>query len=935
MYRIIRLFFFCLFGFCVLKISAQELPPIQVFTSEDYNAENQNWSISQADDKTVYIANNEGLLEYNGAAWTLYPSPNGSVMRSVKVVGDRIYSGNYMEFGFWQKSEIGLLNYTSLSNGSNIELIEDEQFWSIVEFDDFILFRSLNRIYIYNTDDETFRVINSNYTITNISKANGSLYFQRLNDGLYKLENGKDVLISNNDIVKNKVIVGVFPIEDGLNIQTQDEGMYQFKNSIFTRPNGFDNNALNEFSVYTSIMLNDGTYALGTISNGVVHISSDGQIKYQISQNEGLSNNTVLSLFEDLDGNIWLGLDNGIDCLNINSPFKIFNDDEGKLGTVHASAVFNGNLYLGTNQGLFFKNLNSKNDFSFIEGTQGQVWSLFEYQDTLFCGHNFGTFIINNTNAVKISNIQGTWGLRPIENRPNLLLQGNYNGLHILEKKNNTWSFRNKIEGFDISSRFFELADQDHILVSHEYKGIFNIKVNSDFTEIVNVVEDTLHKGHDSGLLKYNGEVLYAYNKGVFKYENLTNTLVRDSILSAIYNTDTYISGKLVADRSSHKLWGFSKTALKYITPGKLSSKPEINEIEISHSQRNTKVNYENIIPLNNENYLLGTSSGYMVLDLKQKNEVKYSVKINTITNGSLEHTDQLVNQSVEGDFKSAYNNFEFSFSVPGFDKFSVTKYQYQLEGIYDDWSSWSTSSKENFKNLPFGDYIFRVRAKVGEHVSENIESYTFTINRPWYLSNLALLLYGVAIMLFSFSMHIFYKTYYRKQREKILLKTQRELELKELENQQQLMRFKNETLEQDVKSKNRELAVSTMSLIKKNEFLNTIKEELKKAEGNQDVNKVIKIIDKNINNTNDWKLFEEAFNNADKDFLKKVKSKHESLTPNDLKLCAYLRLNLSSKEIAPLLNISPRSVEVKRYRLRKKMNLPHEASLTNYILEI
>ena len=81
--------------------------------------------------------------------------------------------------------------------------------------------------------------------------------------------------------------------------------------------------------------------------------------------------------------------------------------------------------------------------------------------------------------------------------------------------------------------------------------------------------------------------------------------------------------------------------------------------------------------------------------------------------------------------------------------------------------------------------------------------------------------------------------------------------------------------------------------------------------------------------------MFEEAFNNADKDFLKKVKSRHATLTSNDLRLCAYLRLNLSSKEIAPLLNISPRSVEVKRYRLRKKMELEHDVNLTDYILSI
>ena len=137
------------------------------------------------------------------------------------------------------------------------------------------------------------------------------------------------------------------------------------------------------------------------------------------------------------------------------------------------------------------------------------------------------------------------------------------------------------------------------------------------------------------------------------------------------------------------------------------------------------------------------------------------------------------------------------------------------------------------------------------------------------------------------------------------------------------------------MKNKNREVGISTMSLIKKNEFLNSIKKELKKVEDKKDIKHIINIIDRNLNNTDDWNLFEEAFNNADKDFLKKIKLLHTSLTSNDLRLCAYLRLNLSSKEIAPLLNISARSVEVKRYRLRKKMGLSHESNLSDYILEI
>ena len=196
------------------------------------------------------------------------------------------------------------------------------------------------------------------------------------------------------------------------------------------------------------------------------------------------------------------------------------------------------------------------------------------------------------------------------------------------------------------------------------------------------------------------------------------------------------------------------------------------------------------------------------------------------------------------------------------------------------------------------------------------------------------MIIYVLLFIFLAFLTNVLHRRYYKRQREELLEKAQRELELKELESSQKIIKLNNDKLRSDIESKNRELATSTMSIIKKNEFLSSIKVELVEG-GNQSLSKVVKIIDKNLNNTDDWKMFQEAFNNADKKFLKKIKSKHPELTPNDLRLCAYLRLNLSSKEIAPLLNISPRSVEVKRYRLRKKMNLPHDSNLTNYILEI
>lgn len=189
--------------------------------------------------------------------------------------------------------------------------------------------------------------------------------------------------------------------------------------------------------------------------------------------------------------------------------------------------------------------------------------------------------------------------------------------------------------------------------------------------------------------------------------------------------------------------------------------------------------------------------------------------------------------------------------------------------------------------------------------------------------------------MLTATLIHKIYKRYYRKQREQLLRENKKKLKRKQHKAQRKIIQIKNEKLEEEVESKNRELAISTMSIIKKNEFLNAIKDELKGIAENPQIKSVIRTIDRNINNSDDWKFFEDAFNNADKDFLKKVKNIHPELTANDLRLCAYLRLNLSSKEIAPLLNISVRSVEVKRYRLRKKINLSHENGLADYIMQI
>ena len=920
-----------------LNLFSQELPPIVKYPSAVYGAGNQSWMISQDEQNIMYFANNEGLLEYNGTNWELYPTPNETIMRSVKVIDNTIYTGCYMNFGYWKRQSNGKLKYTSLSDTIKNKILDDEQFWNILKYDQWILFQSLNRIYIYDTKTKKFKIISPKNGVIKSFSTKNSIYYQTTNEGLFEIEGGKGKLISDNPILKKYTIVNVFTIEDGLLIQTQLDGFYKLIGTTLTPFTTEVDTQIKSSFVYSSQKLHDGSYALGTVSNGIFILSGSGKLNFHISQSKGLSNNTALSLFEDKDQNVWVGLDNGINCINLQTPVHNFTDDSGVLGTVYASIEHNGMLYIGTNQGLFCKKYQGTGNFQFINGTKGQVWSLFEYDNTLFCGHDSGTFIVENTSAINIFKSSGTWKFKSVPNNKNILLQGNYYGISVLEKTNNQWHFKNKIDRFNYSSRYFEITSNLEVYVSHEYKGIFRFKLDNSFSRAKEFYAySSPKKGKNASLTKFNNAIYYAYKDGIFKLNSATKQFEKDKLLSSIFEKDEYTSGKLIVDHSN-KIWLFSKNYIHYFSASKLSNQLKQNVIPIPSSLSNSMLGFENITQISKSVYLIGTTDGYYTLNIDDLSFKNYTVSISEVSINKQNQTLKNVVLNDAGSFKSNENNITLSYTVPEYNKYINSEYQYLLEGFQNEWSEWSTRSSVNFKNLPPGKYTFKVRAKYANTLLQNTAAYTFVVLKPWYLTNLAWFIYFFLLVVIGYYINKAYRNFYQKQKEKLIEENNLLLEIKELENEQQLMKLRNEQLSQDVDNKNRELAVSTMSLNSKNELLAFIKEDLKKTsqDDNKNIKSVIRTINDNITEEDSWKVFKEAFDSADKDFLKRIKTIHPLLTPNDLRLCAYLRLNLSSKEIAPLFNISVRSVEIKRYRLRKKMDLQHEIGLVEYILSV
>jgi DNA-binding CsgD family transcriptional regulator len=812
------------------------------------------------------------------------------------------------------------------------EMIEDEQIWNIFDYKQFVIFQTLNRLIIYNFLNKQTQVVSSDDNILKAFLINNDIYFQSSNKSIYIVSEGKQSKLINGKDVQDLTVVNIFNNEDGIYFISDKKGFFHIKNNkiVPTLNNSFSH--LNNSLIYSAVKTESDYYVLGSVMDGILIFDKTGNLIFNYTIRQGLANNTVLSTFIDNQDNLWAGLDNGIAHLQLNSPIRIYKDSNGSLGTIYASSLYNGILYLGTNQGLYKKVYSSDSDFSPVSGLEGQVWNLRQIDGKLFCGHDSGMFIIDNNKVTKVYDKIGTWDYRLLAN--NMIIAGTYDGLHIIEKIGSNWKHKTKIERFDISSRFFEVSKNKTIIVSHEYKGVFRIKLNTNNYEIDQ--EDLLIDGQSlySSVSSLGNSIYFMSNEGFYYYEYDKGEFIKNNQITNLMKDLSFSSGKMV-NTNNKNLWLFGDNSIIKLEKNQFSNEFIVEKFPVSQSLRSGLIGFENIISLDNSSYLIGSSQGYLVLNhgITQSNP-EINLSINSVVATNKNKNTIRLDLNLEQELPYDFNSLEFLISLPNYDNTNEIEFQHKLKGYEDEWSLWNSDAKILFSNLDSGNYELFVRAQIGNDITST-KSYPFKIVNPWYLSTLAYICYTLLLIGFSIIINWGYTKYYKSVQEKIISANAKKLELIEFKNKEEMMRLRNSNLQESVESKNRELAAATMATIKNNKFLQQIIDDLKSLKSINEINSVLITIKRNLDKGDDWKFFEDAFNNADQNFLKNLKKLHPNLTRNDLKLCAYLRLNLSTKEIAPLFGISVRSVEIKRYRLRKKMNLNHETSLTDHIVSI
>jgi ligand-binding sensor domain-containing protein/DNA-binding CsgD family transcriptional regulator len=936
------------------------VPYVQNFPKSIYLSGNQNWAIAKDKYGIMYFGNAQGLLTYDGKYWQQYTMPNHQIVRAVATGDDgTVYTGSFGEFGYWSTKN-KKLSYTSLTSlippGNPIK----DEIWKICTDGKRVIFQSFSTIYVYQ--DQKISVVKGPGSLLFLQKVAKRFFIEVTGKGLYELQGTKLVALPNLGTTSPMNIMTILPYKQNqLLIGTSKDGLYIYDGMSFAPLNTPANGFLKTYQLNNGSKIDKRYYAFGTILNGLILIDENGNVVQRINKSGGLQNNTVLSLFTDEDANLWTGLDNGIDRVELNSSLYFHLDKAGQFGTVYSSLIDQGNIYLGTNQGLFYSPWSSVKgnkfnsfDFKLIPGSQGQVWELSMIDGQLICGHNEGTFKITGSQMEKISPVSGGWTIKKLNSNPDYLIQGTYTGLVLFKKDaSGQWKYFTKVDNFWEPSRYVEQDAHGDIWVGHAYKGLYRLTLSPDFRKVIKTryynAKNGLPGDYNINIFMLENKLVYSSDGGFMMYDELSDRFSKYAVLNKGLGSFA-VSNKIIS-AGQKKYWfiNHGKTALAdFLEPGKL----KIDSNQFSLLDGRMVQYYENISKISEHMYLVSVDDGFVIYDAAgddagSKKKILPAVLIRRVEDVTDTYSTISENGNSGSEIEIPYSrhNIRISYALPWYRQ-STIKFQYYLEGYSKQWSEWSTSTEKDFTNLGRGKYRFLVRAKINDEQVSKISVFEFTVLPPFYASNWAIALYILLIVCAFVMGRNYYKQKLQKDREKILSKVQLEKEIflkKEAEaTEKQIIKIRTEKLQAELQSKNRELASSAMSLVYKNELLQKLSEEmikLKDKDGkkvaDEQIRKVQKIIDEGMNDERDWNLFETSFNEAHGSFFKKLKANHPDLVPNDLKLCAYLHMNMSSKEMASLLNISLRGVEIRRYRLRKKLNIPHDKNLAEFFMEL
>jgi ligand-binding sensor domain-containing protein len=736
---------------------------------EDYEHQAQNWGITQAKNGIIYVANNGGVLEFDGVSWRVINIPNYTVRSLTIDESGTVYIGGKGEIGYLAPDKKGSLKYKSLLNHLDENQKNFSNVWRTVASKEGVYFcpselllrwdPKRKQMKVWEPKKPTHRFLFS-FTIK------GQLLIHQETIGLMQMVNDSLVLFSGDQTfteAKERIVM-IAPYGTGIDAQklfigTRSNGFFLYNGNTLTPfPTEVDAYLKKSVANY-GIRLSSGDFALATRFGGLVIIDSNGSLKYIFDKTSGLQDEDVKYVFQDSQGNLWLCLDNGISKIEYTSPFSIYDSRIGLPGIILSVARHHSDLYVGTTKRLYVSPSDSKT-FHPVPGISSSCWSLLSIEDAVLAATSEGVFFIKKNIKQKI--IQDlSFVLVPSQRTPGRTWCGTDKGLIALSQKNGQWIEDHRFETINQDIRAIAEDKNGNLWLATSTGGVlkvdFPVNINNQEPQPVVTWYETSH-GLPVGPVYAAvaaGHVMFATEKGIFRFDKKNNRFIPDRTIGEAFAGGRTDSRRIfhIVENKNKNIWIHSQSRNYQVIPKAggaftIYSRPfhripiiQVNTIYPDPDGKTTWfASFDGLI-----RYDTTVKKNYQQDFQTLVRKVFVNEKL--IFDGYKNKTGK----AAKGLFpiiEYKDRNLHFEFAAPFFEAETETQYQCFLEGYDDDWAAWSKDTKRNYTNLDSGLYSFRVQAKnIYKHIGmEGV--FRFKIKPPWYKTWWAFLLYGGGFLL-------------------------------------------------------------------------------------------------------------------------------------------------------------------------------------------
>ena len=908
------------------------LPIISHYSSLDYRLGLQNWACAQDARGTMYFGNNDGILAYDGYSWQTAALPSRGIVRSLLADGVRVYAGGYTDFGYFMRDSLGTLRYHSLwPKGYRAH---DDEVWNIVkDGHGNIWFQSFAAYFRYD-GHRIYTYYNKNRKPLWFFNVRGDIYAQVINGELCHLSGGKLVPIATRQAFGGDDVVGLHPLSNNtLLVATETHGLFVWDGSQARHITTNADALLRSSIINRTLMLSPRVLVAGTIKGGVMAIDIEqGRCLWHCDKHNGLGNNTVLGLFADRAGNVWTALDNGLSLIHTALPVEVARLDG--IGMVYGMTMQAGNIYLATNQAVW-RYSPLMGSIMPVSGSEGQNWYVERFGNEVLAGNNMGMKVVTGTEARPSGTpAVGSTALREYNLfGQRALIEASYTSFRIYREVQGRWQYAGDIAGFNSPVREFEIDSRGVIWAAHMSKGLYQLELSRDLTHFTTVhYHASMGKGNEQAfhVMAVGGRVVFAYNGTLYTYDDIRRRMVRYNDCGK-QGSNGVVTATMV-DKGT--FWLLNNDGYWLMQNTRQQCRPQVFIPNSMFGQETNVYGHAMYVDGRHTYFFLNDGLGRYDSTRPMPRPSGYRPFIASVStrdrSGSTRQLDTKQTHDVEG-------NITVEVSFPNYDNDRLT-FVYSLEHNGKTTTETSPDPTVTYSSLGYGDYTLHVSVRGTSGNELGTTAYAFAFPTPFYSTAWAWLIYIAAAWTL-----VYYYTRWRTARvvrrnRKVAERELMQQKMKTLEQERIIAEQQQRLLENELQLKGKDVASMALDMVAMRNSMESVREQLLEGmrNGTLSSKKANSILQQLKDNDTEmfWSTYHNNFDLIHKNFFRNLHARFPGLTQNDMKMCALLRLNLNTKDIAGFTHLSVRGVEGARYRLRKKLGIPTDKSLTDFLLE-